>query len=191
MIRGIGMFEFILLHNPTDFIKIFPFFPKIQPMERQVFYTKGPNRIQLLKEKGRYDEAAEEIRQGLEKDPHDPFLKTSMADLYLRQGRLLEGRILAEEVLGQDPPHPPALSVLGDLYLKGRSPQKALECYRQALNRDQRPYLILKAARALKEMGNLTEALEELEKVLVINPENVSFLKEERWQRGVLHNTLL
>jgi tetratricopeptide (TPR) repeat protein len=148
-------------------------------MERQENFSKGPSHLQLLKEKGRYDEAAEEIRQGLEKNPHDPFLKTSLADLYLRQGHLTEGRILAEEVLAQDPQHPQALSVLGDLYLKGRSPQKALDCYRQALNRDHRPYLILKAARALKEMGNLTEAMEELEKVLVMNPENLSFLKEK------------
>jgi tetratricopeptide (TPR) repeat protein len=148
-------------------------------MERQVSYTKGPNRIQLLKEKGRYDEAAEEIRHGLEKDPHDPFLKTSLADLYLHQGRPLEARILTEEVLAQDPGHPQALSVLGDLFLKDRFPQKALECYRQAFNRDPRPYLLLKSARALKERGNLQEALEELEKVLVVNPENISFLKEK------------
>lgn len=157
-------------------------------MERQEIYEKEPNRIRLLKEKGRYDEAAQEIRQGLEKNPHDHFLKTSLADLYLRQGRLMEGRILAEEVLTQDPQHPQALSVLGDLYLKSRSPQKALECYRQALNRDHRPYLILKAARALKEMGNWQAALAELEKVLVVNPENIPFLKEKafilnRWKK--------
>ncbi len=148
-------------------------------MEEQGVYTTGINRIRLLKEKGRYDEAAEEIRHGLEKAPHDPFLKTSLADLYLRQGRFMEGRILAEEVLAQDPRHPQALSVLGDLYLKGHSPQKALECYRQAYNRDPRPYLVLKAARALKDLGNLAEALEELEKVLVVHPENLSFLKEK------------
>ncbi|MBI4763691.1 MAG: tetratricopeptide repeat protein [Deltaproteobacteria bacterium] len=142
-------------------------------------YEKVPDRIRLLKEKGRYDEAADEIRQGLEKNPHDLSLKTSLADLYLRQGSLAEGRILTEEVLAQDPRHPQALSLLGDLFLKDRSPQKALECYRQAFNRDPRPYLVLKSARALKEMGNLPEAQEELEKVLVVNPENVSFLKEK------------
>lgn len=148
-------------------------------MERQAFYATRPDRIRLLKEQGKYDEASEVIRQGLEKNPQDSFLKTSLADLYLRQGRFTEGRILAEEVLAQDPRHPQALSVLGDLFLKGHAPQKALECYRQALNRDPRPYLILKAARALKEMGRLNEALDELEKVLVVHPENLSMLKEK------------
>jgi tetratricopeptide (TPR) repeat protein len=95
-------------------------------MEQQEIFSKEPHRIRLLKEKGRYDEAAEEIRHGLEKNPHDHFLKTSLADLYLRQGNLTEGRILAEEVLTQDPQHPQALSVLGDLYLKSRSPQNSI-----------------------------------------------------------------
>ncbi|MEW6184777.1 MAG: tetratricopeptide repeat protein [Thermodesulfobacteriota bacterium] len=148
-------------------------------MERQELYEKGPGRIRLLKEKGRFDEAAEEIRQGLEKDPHDPFLKTSLADLFFRQDRLSESRILTEEVLTQDPGQPQALSLLGDFFMKERHPQKALECYRQAFNRDPRPYLTLKSARALKEMGRFNEALEELEKVLVKNPENIPCLKEK------------
>lgn len=75
-------------------------------MERQTFYATGPNRIRLLKEKGRFAEAAEAIRRGLEKNPHDFLLKTSLADLYLREGRLTEGRILAEEVLAHDPSVP-------------------------------------------------------------------------------------
>lgn len=148
-------------------------------MEREGTYSTVPNRIRILKESGKYEEAEEEIRRGLEKNPNDLFFKTSLADLYLRQERLTEGRILAEEVLAQDPQHPQALSVLGDVFIKQRSYQEALECYRQALNRDARPYLVLKAARALKGMGNLVEALQELEKVLVVKPEGLSFLKEK------------
>ena len=86
--------QFIPLHNPPVFIKIFRLFPQTKPMEQQEIYETGPSRIRFLKEKGRMDEAAEEIRRGLEKNPHDLFLKTSLADLYLRQGRLSEGRIL-------------------------------------------------------------------------------------------------
>jgi tetratricopeptide (TPR) repeat protein len=148
-------------------------------MERQQHYTTGPGRIRLFKKNGRFDEALEEIRQGLEKNPQDSFLKNSLADLYIRQGRLAEGRILVEEVLAQEPGQPQASALLGDLYLKDHFPEKALDCYRQALNQDQRPYLILRAARALKEMGKLTEALQELEKVLVVHPENIPFLKEK------------
>jgi tetratricopeptide (TPR) repeat protein len=92
---------------------------------------------------------------------------------------LAEGRILAEEVLAADPQHPQALSVLGDLFLKQHSPQQALDCYHQAFLRDSRPYLILKMARALKEMRQFDKAIQELERVLVVKPRSLSFLKEK------------
>jgi len=103
----------------------------------------------------------------------------SLADLYLRQERLAQARILVEEVLSQDPQHPQALTVLGDLFLKQNSPKEALECFRQALAREPRDYLILRSARALKEMNRFAEALEELGKGLVVKPKNVPFLKEK------------
>lgn len=148
-------------------------------MEKEEFYSTVTNRIRALKESRNYEEAEKEIRRELEKNPDHSLLKTSLADLYLRQGRLSEGRILVEDVLTSDPQHPQALSVLGDIFLRQRSPREALECYRQAFNRDPRPYLILKAARALKEMGSFDEALQELEKVLVVKPESLAFLKEK------------
>jgi tetratricopeptide (TPR) repeat protein len=78
------------------------------------------------------------------------------------------------------------LTVLGDLFLKQNSPKEALECFRQALAREPRDYLLLRSARALKEMNRLAEALEELEKVLVVKPKNVPFLKE----KGLVLNKL-
>jgi len=137
------------------------------------------DRIRALKESGKYSEAEEEIRQELQKNPEQSFLKTTLADLYLRQGRLIEARILTDEVLARDPQHPEALSVLGDLFLKQRSPKRALECYRQAFSRDPKPYLVLKTARAFKEMKLFDNALQELEKVLVVKPKNLPFLKEK------------
>jgi len=140
---------------------------------------KLPDRIRSLKESRRYSEAEEEIRCELQKTPEQSFLKASLADLYLRQGRMIEARILVDEVLAQDPQHPEALSVLGDLFIKQRSPEKALDCYRQAFARDPRPYLILKTARAFKEMKLFDDALGELEKVLVVESKNLPFLKEK------------
>jgi tetratricopeptide (TPR) repeat protein len=106
-------------------------------------------------------------------------LKASLADLHLRQERFAEGRILAEEVLAQDPQHPEALSILGDILLKQRHQREALECYRQAYNRAPKPYLALKVVRALKELKDYIEALEEVERVLVVDPGNLAFLKEK------------
>ncbi len=148
-------------------------------MEQEESYSSLPGRILSLKKKGRFEEAEKEIRRGLERSPYDPFLKTSLADIYLRQGRLVEGRILAEEVLVQNPLYPDALSILGDFFLRQRSLLKAVECYRQAYNCDPKPYFILKSARAFKEIGNFLEALQELDKVLVANPESLPFLKEK------------
>jgi tetratricopeptide (TPR) repeat protein len=136
-------------------------------------------RIRALKVSGKFAEAEREIGDGLREDPDNLLLKTSLADLFLRQERLAEARILAEEVLARDPGHPQALSVLGDFFLKDHAPGQALEFYRQAFSRDPRPYLILKTARSLREMGRLAEALEELEKILVVQRENILFLREK------------
>jgi tetratricopeptide (TPR) repeat protein len=148
-------------------------------MEREEKYLSLADRIRRLKEKGRLAEAEEEIQRELKKNPDQPFLKMSLADLCLRQDRLAQARILVEEVLSRDPQHPQALTVLGDLFLKQNSPKKALECFRQALAREPRDYLILRSARALKEMRHYAEAMEELDKVLVVKPKSFSFLKEK------------
>src|SRR5512135_3662745 len=113
-----------------------------------------------LKKSGKWAEAEKEIQEELRNAPGDLLLKTSLADLYLRRGRASEARIIAEEVLGQDPQHSQALSVLGYFFLQEHSPREALEYFRQASSRDPRPYFHLKIARALKEMGRYSEALD-------------------------------
>jgi len=115
----------------------------------------------------------------LKEAPDNPLLKSYLADLHLHQGRLVEARILAEEALAQDPQQVQGLTILGDVFLRQHSPRDALECYRQAYSRDPRPCLSLRIARALKEMENYVEALEELQKVLVAMPQSCSFLKEK------------
>ncbi len=124
----------------------------------------------------------EELRHELEKDPDNTFLKICLSEIYLRKRRLTEGRILVEEVLSQDPQNTRALSILGDILFKRRLFKEALNCYREAINKDSRPYLHLQSARALKEMGRFQEALQELQKVLVTDSKNLSFLKE----RGII-----
>ncbi len=148
-------------------------------MEQEEKYLPLADRIRSLKGKGRFSEAEEEIQRELKKNPDQPFLKVSLADLYFRQDRLAQARILAEEVLAQDPQHPQALYVLGEIFLKQNSPKEALECFRQAFARAPRDYLILRSARALKEMRHYAEALEELGKVLVVKPKSFPFLKEK------------
>jgi tetratricopeptide (TPR) repeat protein len=148
-------------------------------MEREGPHLSLVERIRRLKDRRQYAEAEQEIRKELEKKPGQPFLKAGLADLFLHQDRLAEARILIDEILSQDPRHPQALYVLGEIFLRQNSPKEALDCFRQAFARDPRDYLILRSARALKEMGRFSEALEELEKVLVVKPKNFPFLKEK------------
>jgi tetratricopeptide (TPR) repeat protein len=137
------------------------------------------DRIRSLKDRKRYAEAEEEIQRELGKKPDQPFLKATLADLFIHQNRLAEARILIDEILSRDPQHPQALYLLGEIFLKQNSPKEALECFRQSFARDPRDYLVLRAARALKGMNRFAEALEELEKVLVVKPKNFLFLKEK------------
>jgi tetratricopeptide (TPR) repeat protein len=132
-----------------------------------------------LKEKRKFAEAEEEIQRELEKKPDQPFLKATLADLFLHQDRLGEARVMVDEILSRDPQHPQALYLLGEIFLKQNSPKEALECFRQAFAREPRDYLILRSARALKEMKHYPEALQELEKVLVVKPKNFPFQKEK------------
>ncbi len=148
-------------------------------MEREETHLSLVERIRRLKDRRQYAEAEQEIRKELEKKPDQPFLKANLANLFLHQDRLNEARILIEEILSHDPRHPQALYVLGEVFLKQNSPKGALECFRQAFAREPRDYLILRSARALKEMGRFAAALEELQKVLVVKPGNFPFLKEK------------
>ena len=136
-------------------------------------------RIRSLKDRHRYAEAEEEIQRELGKKPDHPFLKANLADLFLRQNRVADAKILVDEILTRDPQYPQALYLLGEIFLKQDSPKEALECFRQAFAREPRDYLVLKAARALKEMNRFAEALEELEKILVVKPKNFPFQKEK------------
>jgi tetratricopeptide (TPR) repeat protein len=148
-------------------------------MKREETHLLLFERIRSLKDRHRYAEAEEEIQRELEKKPDQPFLKATLADLFLHQNRLAEARILIDEILSRDPQHPQALYLLGEIFLKQNSPKEALECFRQAFAREPKDYLILRSARALKEMNRFAEALEELEKVLVVKPKNFPFLKEK------------
>ena len=131
-----------------------------------------------LKKKGDYHEAERELKEALEEQPDHPLLTAALAELYLRQNRPMEAKILAEAVLSSDPQYPQALYVLGEVYFRGDNFDEALQCFRQACQKDTSPYLILRVAKTLREMRRYEEALETLDSVLVKERENPRFLKE-------------
>lgn len=135
--------------------------------------------LRHLLQNQQYKEAQEEIERRLKKNPDQPSLKITLAEIYFKQERLTAAKIILEEILLIDPQNERALSILGDIFLKEQKPQEALNCYRQAFARAPREYFLLQAARALKKMNRYEESLLELDKVLIAKPQTLTFLKEK------------
>ena len=136
-------------------------------------------RARDFKKKGQYREAERELKAALEDAPDHFLLKASLADVYLRQDRPMEAKILVESILSSDPHYPQAQYIRGEIFFKENRFDQALQCFRQAFQKDPRPYLTLRAARTLSKMERYDEALETLDSVLVIERQNPGFLKEK------------
>jgi len=132
-----------------------------------------------LGKKGAFQDAEKELLEALEEEPNQPLLKCSLADLYLRQDKVLEAKLLAEEVLSLDPNFSRALFVLGETYSREGRLEEALQCFRQAAGSNPTPYVLVRIARTLREMKSYGEALESLDRVLVKEKENPMALKEK------------
>jgi len=132
-----------------------------------------------LKKKGAFQAAEKELMEGLDEQADHPLLRSSLAQLYLREGRMEEARILAESILSMDPQYPQALYIRGEVFLKEGKPDEAFQCFRQASQNDARPYLVLGMVRALRAMERYEEALEALDAALIGEPGNLRLEKEK------------
>jgi len=132
-----------------------------------------------LKKRGQYPEAVRELKEALEDTPDHFLLKASLADVYLRQNRSMEAKVLAESILSFDPQYPKALYILGEIFYKQNFFEQALEYFQQASQKDPRPYLILRVARTLSKMERHKEAIETIDSALVRERKNTGLLKEK------------
>jgi len=132
-----------------------------------------------LGKKGAFQDAEKELLEALEEEPNQPLLKCSLADLYLRQDKVVEAKLLAEEVLSLEPNFSRALFVLGEIYSREGRLDEALQCFRQAAGSKPTPYVLVRIARTLREMKRYGEALETLDGILVKEKENPIALKEK------------
>ena len=136
-------------------------------------------RAKDLKKRGLYQEAEEELLEALEEEPGNLLLRASLAEVYLRQDRPVEARVLAEEILAEDATHPQALYVAGEVHFRQGSFDEALNCFEQAVQRDKRPYLALRVAKTLRELGRYDQALERLDSMLLKRKGDLWALKEK------------
>ncbi len=142
-----------------------------------------------LRRQGKLEEAERELLEALDEVPDHPLLRSSLANIYLRQGKLLEAKHLVEQVLLTDPHSSQALVVRGEIAHKEKEFTAALQDFRHAFQSDPRPYLILRIARSLRELKRYSEALETLDNALVTDRGEPRLLKEKalvlnRLQRG-------
>ena len=135
-------------------------------------------RARDLKKKGQFQAAETELMEALEEQPDHPFLKVSLADLYQRQGKLKEARVLTESILSTDPECHRALYVLGRIFLDEGEPEEALPCFQKASRGDQSPYLVRQTVRALRELERYEEALDHLDTTPAGTGEDPFLMKE-------------
>lgn len=132
-----------------------------------------------LRKEGKLAEAERELLEALEEAPEHPLLCSSLANLYLKQEKLLEARMLVEKILAADPQYLQALVVKGEIAFKEGNFAEALSSFEQAWPMDPRPYLAQRRARTLREMGRYREALELLDNTLITHRDNPRLLKEK------------
>jgi len=132
-----------------------------------------------LKKRGALAKAEQELKEALGDQPDHPLLRASLADLYQRQGRMPEARMLAESILSEDPENPRACYVLGRIYLSEDKAEEAIACFQKASLKDPSPYLIVQTARAMKKLGRFQEALAVLEGAPTEARQDLHLLKEK------------
>src|SRR5438067_2005278 len=117
-------------------------------------------RAHQLYNEGRYDEAMEVLRDGLEVYPFAVDLFVGLAYARLAREEFAWSRATFEEALAIDPDHEDALAGLGETLLKFGQQERALKCFDQILNlgfRDDHD-LVLQMGRALFREGLIEPA---------------------------------
>lgn len=88
----------------------------------------------MLMGKGRLDDAAKLLRQGLATAGQSEALKTALADCFTRQGKTSEALVILEELAGRPGVTGPTLLMLAKLLLKTGDTTRAAATYRRAID---------------------------------------------------------
>ena len=117
-------------------------------------------RAHQLYNEGRYDEAVEVLRDGLEVYPFGVELHVGLAYARLAREEFAWARGSFEHAQGLDPDHEDALAGLGETLLKFGNPDRALKCFDQvlALGFREDHDLVLQMGRALFREGLIEPA---------------------------------
>jgi len=150
-----------------------------RPTELTRFSHIKWERARDLRKRGQYREAEDELNEALDEQPENLLLRASLAEVYLRQDRPLEAKVLADAILTVNAQHAQALYILGEVFFRQEQLKEALQCFGRAYEQDKRPYLALRMARTLRKMERYEEALETLGPALSHKKANRFLLKEK------------
>ena len=117
-------------------------------------------RAHQLYNEGRYDEAVEVLRDGLEVYPFAVELHVGLAYARLARDEFLWAKTSFEQALDLDPDHEDALAGLGEVLLKFGHQEKAIQCFERvlALGFREDHDLVLQLGRALFREGLIDAA---------------------------------
>ncbi len=126
---------------------------------------------QVMRARGEYAKALEEIEKGLASRPDDPTGLTEKGEIMLRLGRSQEALKLVQDALVYDPYSPAAHLLLGRLRLAQYDGRGALEAMTEATRRAPTSMdAHMGLAEALLSIGRTAEAEASLNKVLSFGP---------------------
>lgn len=132
-----------------------------------------------FKKNKEYEKAMKTLLEALEDYPENNFLKTSLADLYIRMNRLEGAEKLADQVLKSDYQNHNALTVKGNVALQKRDYEEALQFFKQAYQRKETDYLASRLIRTYMYLDELELALSVCQQKLEGDSINNRFKKIE------------
>ena len=132
-----------------------------------------------FRELGRYKNSLIFLEHATSLDPHDKFALVHLGSVYNYFKRHVAAARIFKQALDEDPSDAQILLMRGDTLLKMEKNAEALECYLSAIKLDSgnQDYRIGKA-RAKRRLGDFTGVMDALERVLVVEPDNMLAIRE-------------
>ncbi len=130
-----------------------------------------------LKKEDKYRAARDLLQEGLDNYPENRYIKTSLAQVFIRLNRFKEAQKLADEVLENHPEDHQALTVLGTLAYKKRNYEKALAYYKDGYTAREVEFIATRIIRTYIKLKEYQKALEWCQEWLEKEPDSEFLLK--------------
>ena len=185
LIGGGGLLTAIILCNSHDYIRRddFTFFKNMVRVEPNSAKARLGYGFALI-QKGRNDEAVDELEAGLRIIPDYPELLSTLALAKTTATNCAQAWPLLERAIEIDPTHADTHRRMGDCYFKEGRLREAESMYRQAAESIPNPdaMLYFMWGQSLEGMGENTSATAAYERAALIDPDNPYIRQKLRHQ---------